>query len=138
LYVRAALAEAAAVAIALLALLGLITALERPSVASVALGAATIALVPLAHNGIALLLFPVFAAIVVVRAALSERPLWTAAAGASAVAGGLGLSACFWLPALAEKQFVKTELSRTDFFNWRVHIISPWQLLWGHWGFGYQ
>jgi len=138
LYVRAAFAEAAAVGIAPFALLGLITALERPGVASVALGAAAIALVPLAHNGIALLLFPVFAAVVVVRAAHSERPLRTAAAGASAVAGGLGLSACFWLPALLEKHFVKTELLRTDFFNWSVHIISPWQLLWGRWGFGYS
>jgi uncharacterized membrane protein len=138
LYVRAAFAEAAAVAVAPLALLGLMTALERPGVASVALGAAAIALVPLAHNGIALLQFPVFAAIVVVRAAFAERPLRTAAAGASAVAGGLGLSACFWLPALAEKRFVRTELLRIDFFNWRVHIISPWQLLWGHWGFGYS
>jgi uncharacterized membrane protein len=138
LYVRAAFAEAAAVGIAPFALLGLITALERPGVASVALGAAAIALVPLAHNGIALLLFPVFAAVVVVRAAHSERPLRTAAAGALAVAGGLGLSACFWLPALLEKHFVKTELLRTDFFNWSVHIISPWQLLWGRWGFGYS
>ena len=138
LYVRAAFAEAAAVAIAPVALLGLMTALERPDVASVVLGAAAIALVPLAHNAVALFMFPVFAAIVAVRAAISGHPLRTAAAGAAAVAGGLGLSACCWLPALLEKDFVKTELLRTDFFNWRVHIISPSQLLWGHWAFGYS
>jgi hypothetical protein len=138
LYVRNAFAEAAAVAIAPVALLGLMTALERPTVAGVALGAATIALVPLAHNAVTLFMFPVFAAIVVTRSAISGRPLKTAAAGVLAIAGGLGLSACFWLPALLEKDFVKTELLRTDFFNWRMHIISPIQLLWGHWGFGYS
>ncbi|HZZ09045.1 MAG TPA: hypothetical protein VFE43_10910 [Candidatus Binataceae bacterium] len=138
LYVRAAFAEAAAVAIAPVALLGLMKALERPTVAGIALGAAAIALVPLAHNAVALFMFPVFAAIVVARSAISGCPLKTAAAGALAIAGGLGLSACFWLPALIEKNFVKAELLRTDFFSWRMHIISPIQLLWGRWGFGYS
>jgi hypothetical protein len=138
LYVRAAFAEAAAVAIAPVALLGLMTALERPTVAGIALGAAAIALVPLAHNAVTLFMFPVFAAIVVARSAISGRPLRTAASGVLAIAGGLGLSACFWLPALLEKDFVKTELLRTDFFSWRMHIISPIQLLWGRWGFGYS
>ncbi|MGB6564305.1 MAG: hypothetical protein WBE69_17035 [Candidatus Binataceae bacterium] len=137
-YVSVRMAEASALAVAPLALLGLMRALERPSLPSIALAAAALALVPLAHNAIALLLFPVFAAIVVVRSAISDRPLRTGAAGAAALAGGVGLSAFFWLPALLEKQFVKIELLLTDFLNWRVHIISPWQLLWGHWGFGYS
>lgn len=132
LYVRAAFAEAAAVAIAPVALLGLMTALERPTLLNAALGALAIALVLLAHNAVALLLFPVFAAIVAARSIRSGRPLRTVAAGGAAIAGGLGLSAFFWLPALLEKDFVKTELLRI----WQIHIISPLQLLWGHWGFG--
>jgi hypothetical protein len=51
---------------------------------------------------------------------------------------GLGLSAFFWLPALAEKDFVKTDLLRQDFLRWSEHAISPLQLLWSQWGFGYS
>jgi hypothetical protein len=138
LYVSARFAECSAVAVAPVALLGLITALQRPTLLNVALGAIEIALLPLGHNAIALLMFPIFALIILARSAISDRPLPTAAAGASAIAGGLGLSAFFWLPALLEKDFVKTNLLRTDFLDWRIHIISPWQLLWGKWGFGYS
>jgi hypothetical protein len=138
LYVRAALAEAAAVAIAPLALLGLMTALDRPTVMTVTLSAAAIALVPLAHNAVALFMFPVFAAIVLARSAISRRPLKTAVAGGLAIAGGLGLSAFLWVPALLEKDYVKLELLLQGLLNWRAHIISPIQLLWGRWGFGYS
>ena len=41
------------------------------------------AILPLAHNAIALLMFPAFAALVAVRAAVSDHRLKTAAAGAS-------------------------------------------------------
>jgi hypothetical protein len=138
LYVSVRMAEASALCVAPLALLALMTVLERPTLPGIALGAATIALLPLAHNAIALLMFPIFAAIVVIRSAISDRPLRTRAAGVAALGGGIGLSAFFWLPALLEKDFVKIDLLRTDFFNWRIHIISPWQVLWGHWGFGYS
>ena len=137
-YVSTRFAEASAVAIVPLALLGLVVALQRPTFLSVAAAALAIALVPLGHNAIALLMFPVFALIIVERAAVSDRPVRTAVAGAGALAGGLGLSAFFWLPALMEKDFVKTALLRSDFLNWSVHIISPWQLLWGRWGFGFS
>ncbi len=137
-YVSARFAEASAIAMAPVALLGLITALQNPTILNVALGAVAIALLPLAHNAIALLMFPIFALIILARSAVSDRPVRTAAAGAAAIAGGLGLSAFFWLPALLEKDFVKTNLLRTDFLDWRFHIISPWQLFWGKWGFGYS
>ncbi len=138
MYVSVRMAEVSALCVAPLALLGLIAVLERPTILSVVLGAAAIALVPLAHNGVALLMFPIFAAIVVVRAAISRSPFRTAASGFAALAGGVGLSAFFWLPAIFEKDFVKTELLRSGYFDWRIHIISWWQLFWGHWGFGYS
>ena len=138
LYVRVDSAESSALAIAPIALLALTAVLRRPTMSRVALGAAAIALLPLAHNAVALLMVPIFAVIVVVRSAISERPLRTAAAGAATMAGALGLSAFFWLPALLEKDLVKSELHRTGYFLWSNHIISPWQLLWGRWGFGYS
>lgn len=138
LYVRAAFAEAAALAIAPLALLGLERALEKPSPRRLATGAVAIALIPLAHNAIALLLFPVFGVLVLAEALVARRPLRTAGAGASVMAAGLGLSAFFWIPALLEKDFVKTDLERLGSFHWSIHAISPHQLLWGRWGFGYS
>ena len=62
--------------------------------------------------------------------------LKTAAAGASVLAGGLGLSAFFWLPALLERDFVKTELLRTGLLSWTNYIIYPSQLFWSPWGYG--
>ncbi|MGH7926131.1 MAG: hypothetical protein ACREQH_16230 [Candidatus Binatus sp.] len=136
IYVCGRFAESAAIAVAPVALLGLIAALQRPTAISVALGAFAMAMVPLAHNAVALLMFPAFAAIVAVRSAVSDHRLKTAVAGASVLVGGLGLSAFFWLPALLERNFVKTELLRTGILNWANYIISPLQLLWSPWGFG--
>jgi hypothetical protein len=137
IYVCARFAESAALAVAPVALLGLIAAVQRPSAISVALGALAVAMLPLAHNAIALLMFPAFAAIIAVRSAVSDHRLKTAAAGACVLVGGLGLSAFFWLPALLERGFVKTDLLRTGFLNWTNYIISPFQLLWSPWGYGY-
>ncbi len=137
LYVRAAFAEAAALAMAPVALLGVLNALRRPSLIRVAMGAAAVALVVLAHNAIALLFIPVLALLTLARAIVS-RSVRVLCAGASAIAMGLALSAFFWLPAMAEKDYVKTDLLRTDFLNWTNHIIAPWQLLWSPWGFGYS
>jgi hypothetical protein len=138
MYVSVRIAESSALAMAPVALLGLLRALDQPSVMNLALGAAAAALLPLAHNAIALLMFPVFAAIIFARSAISGHRLKTAAVGATVLAGGLGLSAFFWLPALAEKGLVKTDLLRTGFLNWSNYIIYPSQLLWSHWGFGYS
>ena len=137
-FVSVRVAESTAVAIVPLALLALILVLDRPTLRRILLAAPVIALIPLAHNVIALLTLPVFALVVVARAAISNRPLRTAAGGAAAITGGLALSAFFWLPALLEKGFVKTDLSGAGFFHWSVHILSPSQLLWGRWGFGYS
>ena len=136
MYVSVRMAEASALCVAPLALLGLIAVLESPTLINIVLAAAAIALVPLAHNGVALLTFPIFAAIIAGRAAIARSPVRTAAGGLLALAGGLGLSAFFWLPAILEKDFVNVELLRSGYFDWRIHIISWWQLFWGHWGFG--
>jgi uncharacterized membrane protein len=137
-YVSARFAEASALAVTPIALLALLAVLRCPTLLNVTLGSFAIALVPLAHNVIALLVFPVFAVIVIARAAISKTRLRTAAAGAAAIAGGLALSAFFWIPALLEKDYVKVELLLQGLLNWRVHMISPMRLLWGRWAFGYS
>ncbi len=60
MYVSVRMAEASALCVAPLALLGLMTVLERPTLLSIVLGAAALALVPLAHSAVALLMFPDF------------------------------------------------------------------------------
>jgi len=137
IYVCGRFAESAAIAVAPIALLALFNALQRPTVVTVALGAIAIALVPLAHNAIALLMFPAFAAVVLARAAISDHRLKVAAAGAGVIAGGLALSAFFWLPALMELKFVKTDLLRVGLMNWTHYIIHPYQLVWSPWAYGY-
>ena len=136
LFVRSAFAEATAVAVAPLALLGLLRSVDRPSATRVALGGAAVALVVLAHNGAALLLLAAFGLVVPALSYRAPRPATTLAAGAGTLAAGLGLSAFFWLPALVEKDFVKVDLLRQDFLRWSEHAIEAHQLLWSAWGHG--
>lgn len=138
LFVRAAYAESAAVAVSPLALFGLLCALRRPAASTVAFASACIALVPLAHNAIALLLFPALALIVAVQAVTraSGQRIRVAFAGVASLFGALGLSAFFWLPALAENGFVRTDLLRVEFLHWSQHAVAVWQLFWSRWGYG--
>jgi len=133
LYVRAAMTEAAALAILPLALYGTLLALDHRSIAPVGLGAFTVALVMLASSGVALLFIPVLAMLILSRAFISRAPVANVLAGAMAWLGGLSLSAFFWLPALLEKDYVKTYHLTSD---WMANFISPLQLVWGRWGFG--
>ena len=130
LYVRAAMTEAAALAILPIALDGLIRALYSPSISAVCIGAFTVALVMLANSGVAMLFVPVLAALVLSRAVVSRAPVAIVIAGGLAWLEGLALSAFFWLPAIVEKDYVKTYLSNAS------SLISPIQLVWGRWGFG--
>ncbi|HSB61871.1 MAG TPA: hypothetical protein VLI67_09135, partial [Vicinamibacteria bacterium] len=136
LFVRAAFAEASAVAVAPLALLGVLRATDRPSLARTAGGGLAVALVPLAHNAAALLLLPALALVAAASARQAPRPLVSLSAGGAVLASGLGLSAFFWLPALVEKEFVRTDLLREGFLRWVEHFVEPRQLLWSAWGYG--
>jgi uncharacterized membrane protein len=136
LFVRGAFAEAAALAVAPLALWSLIAALDAPSASRIALAALALALIPLSHTGIALLVFPAFALIAAAVAWTSEHRARTALAAAGVFVGALALSAFAWLPALVEKDLTKTALLRQDFLRWSDHTVSFAQLLWSPWGYG--
>ena len=87
-------------------------------------GAAAAAGLVLAHNIAALLLVPAavaYAALCAIRARSAVRT----AALAALLAAGLGLSAFFWFPALAEKREVHAEQGLTSgFFDYRRHFVT--------------
>ena len=107
LYVRAAMAEAAALALLPLALYGMLLALDKASIQAVCFGAFTVALAMLASSSVAVLFVLVLLALVLARGILSRAPAMNVLAGGLALLGGLALSAFFWLPALMERNFVK-------------------------------
>jgi uncharacterized membrane protein len=132
LYVRAAFAEASALAMAPVALWALLRAIDAPGAGRVAQGAIAVGLVLLGHNAAALLVLPALVLVaVVLRPARGAR-----LAGVGTIAAGLGLSAYFWYPALGEKGLVHTERLREGFLHWSTHFVEPWQLLWSAWGHG--
>lgn len=135
LFVRAAFAEASAVAVAPVALLGVLRAMDRPGAGPVAGASFGIALVMLGHNGAALLVVPALVILVAFRV-LAQRRFPTLVAGLLSIGGGLALSSFYWLPALLETGNVKVNLLREGFLGWREHILEPWQLLVSPWGYG--
>ena len=136
LFVRAAFAEAAAVAIAPVAVLAVARALDRPTAPRIVAGGAAVALVVLAHNAVALLLLPTLALFTLASSAAPSLSVKRLGAGIVTLVAGLGLAAFFWLPALAEKGSVKVELLREGFLAWSRHAVYPLQLVWSRWGYG--
>jgi Bacterial membrane protein YfhO len=147
LFVRAAFAEAAGVAVAPIALWALLAAMTRPSAVRVAIGGLAVSLILLAHNAVALLLIPALSMVVLVYGVVVLRSnhadgtpsrlerFAPIAAGAAVIAAGLGLSAYFWIPSLADIPNLHEGMRLSD-FNWKDHILWPFQLLWSRWGFG--
>ena len=147
LFVRGAFAEAAGVAVAPIALLGVWETMERPTAGRIALGAIAVALIPLAHNVAALMLIPALAGFVVIRAYVAYRSetappaprlarLAPFVSGVVTIGAGLALSAYFWIPALLEKTYTHTDRLRQGATLWSDHFVYPLQLLWSAWGYG--
>lgn len=136
LFVRAAFAEAAGLALLPVALLALARALERPEPRRIAACAAAVALLPLAHFPVALLAVPAVVVAGLAEGVGSSRLRRATGVVGAAVAGGLALAAFSWLPAIVEKDFVKVELLRQARLHWRQHAVVPAQLLAGEWGHG--
>lgn len=109
-YERGALAETLALGLLPWVFWGLHRALEQPQRERVAVGAILVALLMLAHNITALFGLPV----VVIYLALTawyQRRLNQFVGVVAACGLGLGLSAFYWVPALAEVRYTRVESS---------------------------
>jgi hypothetical protein len=139
-FVRGAYAEAAALAVAPVAVLTFSRVLgAAPSVVRLAAASVAIAAVVLGHNAVALLLVPALALYALIAAVSPPRRFASALWGGAAIALGLALSAFFWVPALAENGWVKTYLLRDDpSQSWKIHFPTLGQLVYSTWGFGYS
>ena len=150
LFVRAAFSEATAIALAPIALLALLNAVDRPSAWRIMIGAGALCMIQLSHNMAALWLVPAFCVIVLVQGiGAFRRPgssvpltrlarLEPFAAGVAVLVGAMGLAAYFWIPALLEIPYLHAARMGQGPFNWQEHILSPLQLLWSPWAYGYS
>jgi len=147
LNVRAAFAEAAAVAVLPIVLLGFLRVLERPTLPRIALGAVAVSLLLQAHSAISLLSLPALVLIVLLVTGTTWREdaqlsvgqrIAPIAAGAAAMLLGFGLSAYVWMPSVFEKNLVHVERLKEGLLNWSRHFALPAQLIWSAWGFGYS
>lgn len=151
LYVRANLAESMAFVWMPLCLLAVRQAVVRPSYGWVVLSAAAYAALMLTSNLVVVLFTPVLAlyalTLTLVYAAppgpaRPNLPAWLGRVvrqglpGALGLAGGLGLSAIFWLPMLLERRYVRVDQWFDGRYNFRGHFVYFHQLFSPQWGFG--
>jgi uncharacterized membrane protein len=144
LFVRSAYAEAAAAAVAPLALWMMLRAARQPTVRHTAEAAVAAVLIQLGHNAAALLLLPACAATAFAYAwaitcdTRTWRPTRIAPliAPVAAMAGALGLGAWYWMPAMLDTRNLHAERFLAGGFNLFDHFLAPWQLLWGRWQYG--
>ncbi|HET91240.1 MAG TPA: hypothetical protein ENN99_10960, partial [Chloroflexi bacterium] len=83
----------------------------------------------LTHNAFALLFAPLLLAYCLCLPLISTADKRTALAGGLALLAGIGLSACFWLPALADLRFVHNERLSGDWVFQYAHNFLPLEQL---------
>jgi 4-amino-4-deoxy-L-arabinose transferase-like glycosyltransferase len=138
LYVRQALADYTAMAFIPWALWGLYRwASGEPDgkIQHLVMAAAATALILLSSNPVSLIAVPVLALYPLFLAwrARSWRALRR---GAWAIGLGVGLATFFWLPALAERDWVQTGRLLSGYLNYRNHFVYLHQLVYSPWGYG--
>jgi hypothetical protein len=134
LFVRSSLGELLVMAWIPFALYFLMRAIEG-SRASAGLAGVFAALVVLSHNISAMLALPLLALFVLAHAGRAKRGSWAMAP--TMLALGVGASAFFWLPALAEKGFVLADrvLTSGD-YRYADHFVPILGLFEPRWGLG--
>jgi hypothetical protein len=139
LYVRHAFADYAAMAFIPWAFWGLFRWAQPQSArrreVHLLSAAGAVALLTLSSNPVALVTVP---ALVLYAGFLAWRAKsWRGLGrGLWAVCLGLGLAAFFWLPALGERNWVRTDRLLSGYLNYRNHFVHLPQYLHSPWGYG--
>ncbi|MCU0501101.1 MAG: hypothetical protein MUC51_04935 [Anaerolineae bacterium] len=162
IYVRAALAEFAALAIAPWALLTLANVWERPGEKNAALAALALGALLLTHSMAPAVFVPLVVGFVAWKALQAgvlamrrrktkdERPITASDRGSLvlgrssfvwtgiALALGFGLAMVFWLPALAARQHIQEASWLQGTYDYARHFVFPSQFFSAFWGFGFS
>ena len=142
LYVRQALADYTAMAFIPWALWGLYRWVGREpggeprgEARYLAVAAAATALILLSSNPVSLIAVPVLALYALFLTWQARS--WSALGrGVWAVGLGVALAAFFWLPALAERDWVQTGRLLSGYLNYGNHFVYLHQLIYSPWGYG--
>jgi hypothetical protein len=135
LYVRHALADFSAYPFIPLAFWGLYRFATGGRYHFMLLGALSMALLLLSSNPVALFTFPAF--LLFMGWLTCVERIWRALLrGFWCLGLGLGLSAFFWLPALAERGLVHTDRLLEGYLSYRHHFVYLYQFLFSPWGYG--
>jgi uncharacterized membrane protein len=135
LYVRHALAEFAAFPFYPLTLYGFGRYARDGDARFLFLGSASYAGLVMSHNQSALLFSPVLLAFIGFLA-WNKRSIHLLARLGGGIICAFGLSACVWLPILAEMRFVHIERSIQGYLNYAGHFVYLPQFLSPTWGYG--
>lgn len=135
LYVRHALADFTAFAWIPLAFWGLYRYAIGHGKRFLAIGTFSLALLILSSNPVALITFP-FVLLMLAWVTFREQDWHIFRRGCLCMVLGLGLSAYFWLPALAERNLVHLDRLKQDYLSYSNHFVYPFQLIYSLWDYG--
>ena len=137
LYVRSALEEFAAFALFPLALYGFGAFARTGRVRSLVLGALAYAAISFSHMPSAMTFTPLLIAFLALTGWMAKsRRVWIGYGAGFALAAGV--TACIWLPAAMERQYVMFERAISGSANYAIHFVYPQQLIYSPWGYGYS
>lgn len=141
LYVRHALADYAIFAFIPFAFWGVLRYVQRARGRDLLCGVLAVALMVLSSNPVALVTMPLLIGLVLwvaLAAARHDRAAFIRmlVRGGWCLAAGMGLAAFFWIPALAEREYVHLERLLQGYLNYGNHFVFLSQLLYSPWGYG--
>ncbi len=150
IYVRAALAESAALIFLPLTLWGFYETVVNPNRVTIVAAAMAYGAMMFVHNGITLLFTPVLGIWVlflllgkvwkkgtpVLSKAFLVDLIRSGLAPLGTLLLGLGLVAIFFIPALLEYQYVRVDQWTANYYDYANHFVYLFQLFEPNWGFG--